>query len=68
MSMEKYGVDDRSLIDGLRDEEHQLMLQIMEASTQMEKVSKESVRTLEKRLGHVRSKITEIDLKSRQPH
>jgi hypothetical protein len=65
MSMEKFGVDDRDLLDGLRDEEHQLMIQIMETSSPMEKVSYEKMRALEKRLAHVRAKITSIDLKGR---
>lgn len=60
MSMEKYGVSDRSLLDGLRDEEHRLMLKIMDANTPMEK-SAEEINELEKRLGHIRAKITELD-------
>ena len=63
MSMEKYGVTDRSMLDGLRDEEHRLMLKLMDANNPMEK-SAEEVTELEKRLGHIRAKITELDLKS----
>lgn len=62
MTMEKYGVSNRTLLDGLRDEEHRLMLKLMEANAPMEK-SAEELSDIEKRLGHIRAKITEMDLK-----
>ena len=65
MTMDKYGVSSGPLLDGLRDEEHRLMLKIMDAQSTMEKKASADIPTLEKQLAAVRGKITELDLGSR---
>jgi hypothetical protein len=63
--MEKYSQDDDALLLGLRDEEAQLMNEISRHMTVPEKTAAEAARikNVEMRLGQVRSKITEMDLK-----
>lgn len=64
--MEKYGTTDASLTEGLRNEEHELMLELMGANDVSEmgkQASPDTVRNLEQRLGLVRNRITEIDLR-----
>lgn len=68
--MEKYGAMDSDLINGLRDEEAQLMVRMSSFLTNTnEKTAEEQVemRKVETRLHQVRAKITEFDLgKNRQ--
>lgn len=63
--MEKYGVQEDDLISGLRDEEHQLMVEITSYMTGGEKTATEEAtfRRRQSRLQIVRDKITEHDLK-----
>jgi len=63
--MEKFGVADDDLISGLRDEEHQLMLNVMDHMNGGEKTAAEEseYKRYESRLQQVRQKITEHDLK-----
>lgn len=63
--MEKQGVSAQSLIDSLRQEESELMMQIADyMSTPFEKKSSIDREGLDRRLSEVRHKITEIDLKN----
>lgn len=63
--MEKHGVSDQSLIDSLRQEESDLMMQMADyMSAPLEKKSGVDRDGLERRLSEVRHKITEIDLKN----
>jgi len=63
--MEKYGTESRALIDGLRQEESDLMMQMADyMSTPMEKKGEIDRDALDRRLAEVRNKITEMDLKS----
>ena len=63
--MEKFGVAQNDLIDGLRMEEHELMMEINKFMCSGEKSSSEyrELSQLEGRLNNVRNKITETDLK-----
>jgi len=60
--MEKYGTSDKELLLGLRDEEHNITLEVMDMMKSEEKLASAEFKAKEKRLQDVRSKITEIDL------
>ena len=64
MTMEKYSQDDDSLVDGLRNEEAQLMQKMQSFMMIAEKTASEEgdMRSTENRLQAVRSKITSIDM------
>lgn len=67
--MEKFGVESDDLIGGLRDEEHQLMLEVSRYMQTHEKTAEETreYNRIHSRLQQVRDKITEHDLaKSRE--
>ena len=63
--MEKLGVDQTELLENLRNEEANLMqqMQTILSGSAHEKVAADRS-NIETRLGQVRSKITELDLKS----
>lgn len=63
--MEKYSALNEDLIEGLRNEEHALMLQISRYMSLQEKTAQEDdeYRRTQARLQHIRDKITELDLK-----
>lgn len=63
--MEKYAVADDDLIQGLRNEEHTLMLQIMNHMSSPEKTASEErdFQSVQSRLHAVRAKISDHDLK-----
>lgn len=64
--MEKYAVHDDDLIEGLRNEEHDLMLKVAAHMTNTgEKTASEEheYQSTQNRLTQVRNKITEHDLK-----
>lgn len=63
--MEKFGVMEDDLISGLRDEEHNLMLEMMKHMNGMEKTAEDNARQrqVESRLSQVRCKISDHDLK-----
>lgn len=65
--MDKFGVADKDLWDGLRNEEHNTMLQISSLMTRTEKTAQEDneLRNLESRLHSIRDKITEHDLQGK---
>ena len=65
--MDKFGVSDSDLWDGLRDEEHQVMIKISSLMTRNEKTAQEDneLRSLESRLHQIRDKLTEHDLKGK---
>lgn len=67
--MEKFGVNDSDLIEGLRNEEHNLMLEVAQYMNVMEKTAEEerSFKRAQARLQQVRDKITEHDLKKTEP-
>ena len=68
--MEKYGIAEDDMITGLRDEEHNLMLQMGQYMGKMEKSAYErsEMQQIESRLHSIRAKITEHDLKKIQEH
>lgn len=63
--MEKYAVQDDDLIEGLRNEEHELMLKMSSHMMGGEKTAEQEqdYQKAQNRLQSVRSKITEHDLK-----
>jgi len=63
--MDKYAVEDDDLIEGLRNEEHDLMLKVSKYMSLQEKTAQEDseFRSTQNRLQNVRDKITEHDLK-----
>jgi len=63
--MEKYAVQDEDLIEGLRNEEHDLMLKVSKYMNILEKTADEEsdFRGSQGRLQRIRDKITEYDLK-----
>lgn len=61
--MEKYAVEDKDLIDGLRNEEHDLMIEISHyMSGQKTAESEQRFSSAQNRLQSIRDKITNIDL------
>jgi len=61
--MEKYAVEDKDLIDGLRNEEHDLMIEISHyMSGQKTAESEQRFSNAQSRLQSIRDKITNIDL------
>lgn len=61
--MEKYAVEDKDLIDGLRNEEHDLMIEISHyMSGQKTAESEQRFSSAQSRLQSIRDKITNIDL------
>lgn len=66
--MEKYAVEDNVLIDGLRDEEHQLMLKVASHMSRGEKnaADESEYNRAEARLQQIRGKITEHDLRKKK--
>lgn len=66
--MEKFGIADDDLISGLRDEEHNLMVEVGRHMSIQEKSASENMeyQRLQSRLQQVRDKITEHDLKKMQ--
>lgn len=58
--MEKYGAENQTLLDGLRDEEAQLMQQMQSLMSDKTKTAADKSQ-LENRLQQVRHKITELD-------
>lgn len=61
--MEKYAVDNQDLIDGLRNEEHELMIEISHyMSGQKTADDEQRFSRAQTRLQSIRDKITEIDL------
>ena len=61
--MEKYAVEDKDLIDGLRNEEHDLMIEISHyMSGQKTAESEQRFSNTQSRLQSIRDKITNIDL------
>lgn len=64
--MDKYGTAEQDLLEGLRNEEHKLMLEMMSSSRnqyQPEKTASLFQGDIDRRLQEVRNKITELDLK-----
>lgn len=63
--MEKYAVQDDDLIEGLRNEEHELMLKMSDHMMGGEKTAEQEqdYQRAHSRLQSVRNKITEHDLK-----
>lgn len=61
--MEKYAVDNQDLIDGLRNEEHELMIEVSHyMSGQKTADDEQRFSRAQTRLQSIRDKITEIDL------
>lgn len=60
--MDKYGTESKDLLEGLRDEEHNLAVDIMGMMRDQEKIASAEYRNKEQRLQEVRAKITELDL------
>ena len=60
--MDKYGTEQKDLLEGLRDEEHNLSVDIMGMMQNQEKVASAEYQNKERRLQEVRAKITELDL------
>lgn len=63
--MEKYGALNEDLLDGLRNEEHDLMLKVSRYMSIQEKTAQENseYNNTQNRLQQIRDKITELDLK-----
>ena len=62
--MEKYAVQDIDLLGGLRDEEHNLMLEVSRHMSGYKTAEdNQKFDSLQNRLQSVRDKITEMDLK-----
>lgn len=61
--MEKYGTSNRALLEGLLQEESQLMINLQEAMNSPEKTASngQQYNLIESRLTSVRSRITEIE-------
>jgi hypothetical protein len=61
--MEKYAVEDKDLIDGLRNEEHELMIEVSHyMSGQKTADDEQRFSRAQTRLQSIRDKITEVDL------
>jgi len=60
--MEKCGTQKKDLLEGLRNDEHNLTLEIMDMLKDNEKLASPEFKAKQDRLQDVRSKITEIDL------
>lgn len=64
--MEKYAVQDEDLIEGLRNEEHQLMLEVSRGMTGQKTAAEEQqFYALQNRLQAVRDKIAMYDLRKK---
>lgn len=63
--MDKYGTEQKDLLEGLRDEEHNLSVDIMGMMQNQEKVASAEYQNKERRLQEVRAKITELDLEKK---
>lgn len=64
--MEKYAVQDEDLLNGLRNEEHQLMLQISHLMSGQKTAAEDShFQQIQNRLQILRDKITSLDLKNK---
>jgi len=63
--MDKYAIQDEDLVEGLRNEEHDLMMKVSKYMHLQDKTAQEDTdfRTTQARLLNVRNKITEHDLK-----
>ena len=64
--MEKYGTSNRALLEGLLQEESQLMMNLQEAMNSPEKTASngQQYNLIESRLTSVRSRIAEIENKT----
>jgi len=60
--MDKYGTSQEDLLEDLRNEEHNLALEVMGMMNDQEKIASAEYQNKERRLQDVRAKITEIDL------
>lgn len=63
--MDKYAIQDEDLVEGLRNEEHDLMLKVSNYMNILEKTGQEEAdfRNAQSRLQRIRDKVTEYDLK-----
>jgi len=60
--MDKYGTTQENLLEDLRNEEHNLTLEVMDMMNDQEKIASAEYQNKERRLQDVRVKITELDL------
>jgi len=60
--MEKCGTQNKDLLEGLRNDEHNLTLEVMDMMKDDEKLASSEFKAKQDRLQDVRAKITEIDL------
>ena len=60
--MDKYGTTQENLLEDLRNEEHNLTLEVMTMMKSQEKIASAEYQNKERRLQDVRAKITELDL------
>lgn len=63
--MEKYGTSNSELLEGLRNEEHNLTLEVMDMMKDNEKLASAEFKSKEARLQDIRAKITDLDLKEK---